>query len=172
MNLGDLFDKYGSDKATQGEGHRYHEVYETLIPRDTAMLVELGLGGSGFNGAWGSARAWLDWLDGGQFIGVDIEEPPADLCSRFAYYKCDLGDVPSLMALAEAIQGCDVIIDDASHRGDQQRLAFAVLWPALKPDGLYIVEDLHVPGSAAEMKDYSICEQVISGKAAVLRKGR
>ena len=34
MNLESLFDKYGSDKGTLLEGHRYAKSYEELIPRN------------------------------------------------------------------------------------------------------------------------------------------
>ena len=35
-----------------------------------------------------------------------------------------------------------IIIDDGSHRLPHQSLTFNVLWPRVKPGGLYIVEDI------------------------------
>ena len=37
--------------------------------------------------------------------------------------------------------GCDLIVDDASHRGRQTAATFASLWPLVKPGGYYVVED-------------------------------
>jgi hypothetical protein len=36
----------------------------------------------------------------------------------------------------------DVVIDDGSHVPEHQLISFESLWPAVKPGGLYIVEDL------------------------------
>jgi hypothetical protein len=172
MRLEGLFDRYGSDKANNGHAHRYHEDYERLVPRDTQKLVELGLGSHiGFDGSWGSPKAWLEWLDGGEYVGFDIVEPPKDLLKRMTFVKGDCGSREDLERLAEAIGECDVIIDDASHIAEHQRLAFEVLWPCVRPGGYYIVEDLYIHGSAVEMRDSNHCIDVVGkGLAAVLKK--
>lgn len=173
MSLEQLFDKHGSDKANNGHGHRYHEAYEQLVPKDTKMLVELGLGSHiGFDGSWGSPRAWLEWLNKGcTYVGFDIVEPPADIKKQMTFVHGDCGNKKDLERLAKVIDGCDVIIDDASHIAEHQRLSFEVLWPALKPGGCYIVEDLYIHGSAIEMRDSEFCVDVVGkGMAAVLRK--
>lgn len=172
MNLEFLFDRHGSDKANNGHAHRYHEAYERLVPRNTKKLVELGLGSHiGFDGSWGSPKAWLEWLDGGEYIGFDIIEPPKEILKRMTYVKGDCGSREDLKRLAEVIDGCDVIIDDASHVAEHQRLAFDVLWPSLKPGGYYIIEDLYIHGSAVEMRDSNYCIDVVGkGLAAVLKK--
>ena len=174
MNLGKLFDKYGSDKAHNGHAHHYHDDYERLVPRDTKVLVELGLGSHiGFDGSFGSPRAWLEWLDGGEYIGVDIVEPPAEIMEHpnFTFVKCDLSVREEVEGLAEIIEGCDVVIDDASHVAEHQRLCFGLLFPSVKPGGVYIVEDLYIHGSAIDMRDCPFCEEVVGkGLAAVMRK--
>lgn len=168
MDLESLFDKYGSDKANGGHGHRYHEDYERLVPRDTKKLVELGLC---FDGFCGSPKAWLEWLDGGEYVGFDIVEPPKDIVKRMTFVKGDCGVRKDLERLADVIGECDVVIDDASHVAEHQRLAFDVLWPCVKPGGYYIVEDLYIHGSATEMRDSNYCVGVIGkGLAAVLKK--
>ena len=106
MNLGELFDQYGSDKAHNGHAHHYHDDYERLVPRDTKGLVELGIGSHiGFDGSFGSPRAWLEWLDGGEYIGVDIVEPPAEIMEHpnFTFVKCDLSVREEVEGLAEII---------------------------------------------------------------------
>lgn len=43
---------------------------------------------------------------------------------------------------AERFGGYDVIIDDGSHLNDHISASFRNLWRALKPGGIYVVEDL------------------------------
>lgn len=41
------------------------------------------------------------------------------------------------------IGGLDVLVDDGGHRGSQQIASFHLLWKAIRPGGLYVVEDVH-----------------------------
>jgi len=52
-------------------------------------------------------------------------------------------DHPQLgrLVAAEAPQGCDLIVDDASHIGHLTAATFALLWPLIRPGGFYVVED-------------------------------
>ena len=45
--------------------------------------------------------------------------------------------------MMEEIGPVDVIIDDGGHTMNQQKTSFKVLFPYLKSDGVYIIEDLH-----------------------------
>ena len=47
-----------------------------------------------------------------------------------------------LAAAAASPGGYDYIIDDAAHVPDAIQLSLGILFPALKPGGLYIIEDL------------------------------
>lgn len=49
----------------------------------------------------------------------------------------DLGD----LVRAHAPDGCDLIVDDASHLGPLTAATFASLWPLVRPGGYYVVED-------------------------------
>jgi Methyltransferase domain len=37
--------------------------------------------------------------------------------------------------------GCDLIVDDASHKASLTAATFATLWPLVRPGGFYVVED-------------------------------
>jgi hypothetical protein len=54
---------------------------------------------------------------------------------------------PTLLAkiadTAKKIGGYDVIIDDGGHHAHQMIASFQALWPAIKPGGIYVVEDIH-----------------------------
>jgi hypothetical protein len=64
-------------------------------------------------------------------------------------------DSPGLPILVteHAPDGCDLIIDDASHIGRLSAATFRLLWPLVRPGGFYVVEDwadpLVLPGWGA-----------------------
>lgn len=146
MNLTELFDRYGSDKGTQGDGHLYSVHYERLVPRSTQKILEIGLGSYiDFNGSFGSVLAWLEWLEDGTLYGFDIVSPPQEILDRknFVFFQGDQGSRGDLERLATAIGQVDVIIDDGSHLSEHQILSLEVLWKCVKPGGVYVVEDVH-----------------------------
>lgn len=145
--LTDLFDRYGSDKGTQIDGHLYSLDYERLIPRDATALCEVGIGTHlMFNGRCGSIRAWLEWLPQTMIYGIDVWPAPADLLAqpRFKFFQGDQSDHADLERIAAQLPLCDVIIDDGDHFGPHQLLTFDILWNRVKPGGIYVVEDIYL----------------------------
>jgi cephalosporin hydroxylase len=146
LSLGRLFDRLGSDKASQGHGHGYDVAYEFLIDRARATrLVEIGVGTfRNFNGSCGSILAWLLWLKQAEVIGFDAEEPTVDISDpRFRFVRGDQGCREDLERLAKIAHQCDMIIDDGSHLSDHQLLTLDVMWPSLRKGGFYVIEDAH-----------------------------
>ncbi len=128
--------EHGTDKATF---HRYTEVYQKYFDRyqfEPTKLLEVGIDKGG------SLRMWRSFLGkGSTVIGIDINpsnEPfaiQADVANRSNWPKIHnalLNHIP-----------LDVVIDDGAHYTAAAVLCFENLFPYLKPDGLYIVEDLH-----------------------------
>jgi SAM-dependent methyltransferase len=178
MNLTELFDRHGSDKGTQGHAHGYAVSYESLIPRSTKRLVELGVGTHlNFNGSCGSILAWLEWLEDGDVYGFDINDPTVEIKSdRFHFVRGDQGSREDLDRLAEFVGECDAIIDDGSHLSQHQWLTLDALWDCLRPGGVYVIEDAHFrwgepPHPIDCLKEDSRYEGLIgNGRAIVLRK--
>jgi len=57
----------------------------------------------------------------------------------------------------------DVIIDDGGHQNCQIWTSFLKLWPAVKPGGLYFIEDMQVAKSKGYMKyDNNVCDKSIN----------
>jgi hypothetical protein len=81
-----------------------------------------------------------------KIIGCDIHP----LCANLAYVnpriKVIVGDCnkPETRAkiFAES-ETFDLIIDDGSHRSDDIIHSFLAYWPALRPGGVFVAEDLH-----------------------------
>ena len=120
----------------------YFEIYErhlTQFRGREIRLLEFGI----WHG--GSLQMWRHYLGPqAQIVGVDIN--PA--CSQFAEPGIDvvIGDQAqpeTHRRLRERYGTFDVVIDDGGHTMEQQITTFRELYPAVKPGGLYLAEDLH-----------------------------
>lgn len=142
-----------SDKVTV---HRYETMYGTfLLPkmnRPGAKFLEIGLGCGMSYGPGASVALWqlLFWSD------AEIWEAEYDTrCVAYGRWRRrwpgihiitgDQGDRPTVEAWVRETGGqFDVVIDDGGHRNNQILNSFEVLWPTVKPGGLYFLEDLQV----------------------------
>lgn len=135
-----IMKKYGSgnylkgcDKATL---HSYSGTYESLFQslRDKPVrLLEIGVCSGG------SLKVWEDYFThpDAEFVGVDLTTQ--NICYTF--------DNRTKVLIQDATRDppdglFDIIIDDGSHVLGDQLGAIHVLSSHLKPDGVYIIEDL------------------------------
>lgn len=135
-NLDDLGIHHGTDKASTF--HDYLRIYGTLIPyHQPVNLLEIGWG----DGA--SMRMWREYLHiESTIVGVDINEPKEQIPG--VYDVVVDATSPAVQAEVEHHGPFDFIIDDGSHLSPDVIASFQLLWPLVKPGGLYIIEDLHV----------------------------
>ncbi|NLV55363.1 MAG: class I SAM-dependent methyltransferase [Acidimicrobiales bacterium] len=114
-----------------------------------AAIVELGI-------AEGGSTALLA-LEAAprRLVAVDLEAERLEALDRFiadrglggsvsAHYGVDQADRAQLGSLVDGqLDGApiDLVIDDASHQLDPTRTSFEVLFPRLRPGGLYAIED-------------------------------
>lgn len=152
MSLGELAEKYGSDKGPKK--HRYTELYELLFRPfrvRPVTFLEMGLliGGPEHGVDAGretkdlpSIRMWLEYFSQAQVIGLDISDFSWFEHPRFRFIQCDMDDRANVARAARQIASADIIVDDASHASHHQQNAFLELFPILPSGGLYIIEDL------------------------------
>lgn len=130
-----------TDKHNRREcGRSYAEIYEQYMApmrdRPNGLLVELGVSGGG------SLLMWQEYF-GWRVLGIDIQPN----CTQHA--KHDLGievltygqDDFAVYEEIKARGGADIIVDDAAHLNKLIVRSFGMLWPLVKPGGLYIIED-------------------------------
>jgi hypothetical protein len=99
----------------------------------------------------GSLDMWQELFPDGRVIGVDND--PASRWPDGTHRIVANQDHPQLgrLVAAEAPQGCDLIVDDASHIGHLTAATFALLWPLIRPGGFYVVEDWADPWVSPEV---------------------
>ena len=167
-NLTELANKYNCDKGTQyGDKHGYTIVYESLfkpLKYKSIIFLELGLciGGAEYGDNFinripddmPSIKMWTEYFEKAHIYGFDLNDF-SHLESNFKNFKFIQGDLSlkkdiyNLITTTEKLENkenlliYDVILDDASHASFHQQYAFSILFPYLKNDGIYIIEDLN-----------------------------
>ena len=139
MTLTEIANRIGCDKGTTAhEKHGYTKIYESAI-NEECTLLEIGID----NGL--SLRMWAEWSEELDLIAIDnrTETMTDDLFMIADLHHCDQGSVDSLEDFANGMCRVDVIIDDGSHRPNDQLLTLEVFWKLLRSGGKYFIEDLH-----------------------------
>jgi hypothetical protein len=130
--------EFGTDKASSCHNYlNFYESYFSPLRHTRATILEIGI----LNGA--SLETWATYFSAAQIIGVDIT--PATKChegGRVAVEILDQSNIEELTQLAVKHGPFDLIIEDGSHMWEHQITSLRSLFPFLKNDGIYIVEDL------------------------------
>jgi hypothetical protein len=135
---------YDTDKGPQG--HSYTDTYRELIgPMRSKPITALEIGID--KGA--SLRLWRRFLPKATVVGIDLE-PPATHLPGIEMHAGDQSDENFLGDIIDRYGGFDLVIDDGSHIASHIRASFDKLFPALRPDGWYVIEDLWTAYHAGE----------------------
>lgn len=139
----------GTDKQSN---HDYGDAYESLFTdgvvvgtwakcwslRESVKLVmEVGV-------ADGSCLlAWREVFPNATIVGLDVHHSDKARGDRIEFH---LGDATQFDACARAASGrlFDLIVDDGTHRIGDILLTLFWLWPAVRPGGLYVIEDTNL----------------------------
>jgi hypothetical protein len=135
--------KYGTDKRSAA--HDYTRTYDRhLAPlrERVSTVLELGI----HKGA--SLLMWKEYFQQAVVHGLDIENPPIGLSGKkgsmgIVCHRGNQTNKETTDAIADACGGTiDIVIDDASHKDEDQKRSFLNIWPRVTPGGYYIVEDV------------------------------
>ena len=114
-----------------------YETFFSCLREKEIRLLELGI----YKG--GSLLLWRDYFPNGIIAGLD-KNPVSlvDPTGRIHTYQGLQQDPAILNSIASELGPFDIVIDDASHRGEITRASFWHLFPNhLKPGGIYVIED-------------------------------
>lgn len=89
-----------------------------------------------------SVRMWKDYFPNAIIHGVDVPWTPHRFAeSRIVEHLGDQRDRDFLRSLVKECGAFDVVIDDGGHMMDGQIISLEELFPAVRPGGVYAVED-------------------------------
>lgn len=160
-DLDEILNRHASDKQMS---HGYAPVYHALFKRlrDLPLtILEIGIGtlipgarssmsGYGLPGyrPGASLRAWRDYFPNAAIHGVDVQPDTMIVGEeRITTALCDSTDAAAVKAYLDRSPTFDVIIDDGVHHPDLQLKTLTNFYPALKPGGIYVIEDVEPRGS-------------------------
>lgn len=137
--------------------------------RNLDRILELGI----YNG--GSIPWLYETCDAEFIVGLDISKPKpkirqvldrSTLAGHYQlYFETDQSDHKALNRIVkEHFKGeLDLIVDDASHLLHLTRRSFEVLFPKLRPGGLYVIEDYFAGQKALNPKrmEYPALTQIV-----------
>jgi hypothetical protein len=96
-----------------------------------------------------SLRMWADYFPEAEIFACDIREDTLINEGRIHSVVCDQSNIDSRYAMVRAFAPChwDVIIDDGSHKTDDQihTAGMLLVEPYLNKGGVYIIEDCQEP---------------------------
>ena len=131
-------DKWGNHYYTPHYQRHFEYLREQPI-----RLLEIGIGGyARAKDGGASLRMWKHFFPNGQIVGLDIEDKSFVEEERIKVYQGDQSDPDLLRRIHEESGPFDVIIDDGSHRVWHVLPSFQTLFPLLKDDGIYVIEDI------------------------------
>lgn len=138
-SLQEIYQPYAS-KSDKGTVHTYIQEYETLLEpyRHNSTVLEIGIH-LGY-----SLETWCDYFVNSTILGVDIINAGIDVTTaRYKPIFCDAASTE----LLEYIQDYqfDVVIDDGSHRLEDQIATLTLISPLMKQGGMYVIEDIQNP---------------------------
>ena len=105
-------------------------------------MLEIGVGGYERPTEGGrSLRMWKAYFHRSNIVSIDIQDYTWLAERRIDIRQLDQTDNAGLTRLSSEYGGFDIIIDDGSHLNEHVIATFKVLFPLLRPNGLYAVED-------------------------------
>lgn len=132
----------GSDRESN---HRYGDAYEKLLqdPQHTTirptresvkMMMEVGVADGS------SLLAWREVFPNALCVGLDIHRADKVHGERLEFHQGDARVQRDCEAATTGRQ-FDFIVDDATHHVEDLLRTLLYLWPAVRPGGLYVVEE-------------------------------
>jgi len=146
---------FAKRRFTSDKWDHYFEIYDHLLNRfyeRTVTYVEIGVQNGG---SLEIARKLFDIRS--KIIGMDID--PACKALELSDIKAEIiigsqSDETCLRSLISVADPIDILIDDGSHTQFDMINTFIHLWPHIKNDGVYIIEDTHTNYSPDHQKSW------------------
>lgn len=146
--------KYGTDKSK--DDHKYVDFYESLFQarrKHIQNLTEIGVS------AGQSLQMWYDYFPNTEIHGIDIlidEKVRLNLNNknRIHLYQGDGTNENEVNKMGFMPNTMDLIIEDGPHTLESQERFLSIFWKYVKPNGLYIIEDVDAQRGGFDFKEH------------------
>jgi hypothetical protein len=131
-------DKYGLHWYTQHYQRHFHSLRKKKL-----NILEIGAGGYADSkaGAY-SLRMWKRYFPKSRIYSIDVYDKSALEERRIKIFRGSQADEKFLRDICSQIGSpLDIVIDDGSHKNSDVIGTFKILFPLLKNNGIYAVED-------------------------------
>jgi hypothetical protein len=151
--LDDLANKYITDKGSKYPGttrHGYATIYEKYLSKwrnSEINMLEIGVCMESSKGGH-SVRMWYEYFDKAKIYTFDIIDMSKLENDRVKFFRgdqskrIDFKNMHSSFGYPEF----EFILEDGSHRHEHQMISLGALFKYLKSGGIYILEDITLPG--------------------------
>lgn len=130
--------QYGTDKSSIHHDYlTFYEMFFAPMREKELSIIEIGV----YKGQ--SLSTWAEYFKNSRIIGVDIVTKSKRFATdRIVIEIADQSNVQQLVNVAQKHGPFDIIIEDGSHLCEHQITTLRTMFPFLKNNGIYIVEDL------------------------------
>ena len=118
----------------------YEDIMSPFLDKKNLCILEIGVSKGGSLDMWAIA-----FDESATIVGIDID-PACQLTKHppnVHVHIIDQSNPSRLAELANRYGGFDIIIDDGAHTDGAIKTSLFTLWPHLRDNGVYIVEDIH-----------------------------
>jgi hypothetical protein len=138
LSLDEIGLETGTDKASTHHGYlEFYERFFEKLRHKPIKILEIGV----LQGA--SVKMWEKYFPSGTVIGVDINPDVIRFeTKRIKIEIVDQSNLQNLIDLGMKYGPFDIIVEDGSHLWEHQITSLRTMFPFVKDNGFYIVEDL------------------------------
>jgi demethylmacrocin O-methyltransferase len=141
-NLNQLALLYNTDKWGRHWYTQHYQRYFQPFKNKRLNLLEIGVGGYEYADLGAeSLRMWKAYFPKSRIVGVDLQDKTQFREHRIDIRQCDQTDAEALLKLSAEYGGFDIVIDDGSHLNQHVIATFGILFPLLRANGIYAIED-------------------------------
>jgi hypothetical protein len=182
--LTELANQYKSDKGDDAIGlreawgrgmrdevHGYSLYYDQMFKHyrdEPIVFVEIGIADWRCPGA--SLKMWYEYFTQAKIYGYDnfwhelhiakkeSVDPALYENDRTKIFVGDQGERADIARFVQMTGAIDILVEDGSHYPHHQIISLGALFPAIKSGGIYIVEDIQIPGISNGRHNYDNIE--------------
>jgi len=146
MSVREVLEKHSASGLTdKASYHAYEFLYPNLLqylfekPGHSINILEVGVVRGG------SMKCWMELFPSATFYGIDynLSQVERDVYNDPRFHKLQMSQSDPQVRNTFPGVTWDLIIDDASHKRDDQIVTFNMLKDRLTSGGKYIIEDIN-----------------------------